>query len=95
LYHKDAPDINGKNLALIMERKFDAYQKDEKYSKSEKRDLSVLRTTNAKKIPSVLWEVGFMNHPDGHKRLTNSDLMDKYADMMCESIIEYFDKYKK
>ena len=50
---------------------------------------------NNTKIPSVIWEVGFMSNPTGRRRLKDPALMDKYADIMNQSVIQYFDNQNK
>ena len=41
-------------------------------------------------IPSLIWEVAYMNSPKGRERLTNDNLMDNYAKVMANSIVETF-----
>ena len=94
-YHRDSKEINGKKFAKIIESKFDKYQKNDKYSESKACGLSVLTTTQSFNMPSILWEVAFMNTEEGCSRLKNNALMDKYFDLMCEGVIQYFDTYKK
>ena len=36
-----------------------------------------------------------MNSKEGRKRLANADLMDRYADIMCNSVIKYFEEEAK
>jgi len=87
---------SGKGLASIVDKNMEEYihQKDKNYKVETKEgDKQVLRTFNnvsKDKTPGILWEVAFLNSKEGRKRLSNSDLMDKYADIMCESVIEYF-----
>ncbi len=45
---------------------------------------------NNQKIPGVLWEVAFMSTQKGRERLSNPTLMSNYADIMAQSVIEYF-----
>ena len=45
---------------------------------------------NAQNIPGVIWEVAFMTAEKGRERLADKSLMSNYADIMTQSVIEYF-----
>ncbi len=93
-------------LAEIMEKKFDSWiPKNEKiaskdkftikgrqdYAQAMQANYKVIREAEQKQnIPSVLWEVAFMVSPKGRERLANPQLMTNYADIMAQSVVEYF-----
>ena len=39
-------------------------------------------------IPSLIWEVAYMNSPKGRERLNNDNIMDNYSKIMSNSIVE-------
>jgi len=43
-----------------------------------------------KNIPSLIWEVAYMNSSKGRERLSNDNLMDNYAKVMANTIVETF-----
>ena len=45
---------------------------------------------NVQKIPGVIWEVAFMSTQKGRERLADTSLMNNYADVMAQSVVEYF-----
>lgn len=86
----------GSEFANIIDENMEKYihtkNKDYKIETKE-GDKQVLRTfnkTSKDAAPAILWEVAFINSKEGRQRLSNTDLMNKYADIMCESIIQYF-----
>jgi len=95
-----------KQLAEIMEKRFDNWiSKNEKiaakdkfmldgaqdYAQSKQANYAVIRESEKlQNIPSVLWEVAFMVSPKGRERLANPTLMTNYADIMAQSVVEYF-----
>ena len=51
----------------------------------------VLKTPlNSQGIPGIIWEVAFMSSSKGRKRMSDENLMKNYADVMTQSVIEYF-----
>ena len=99
IYHH--PDSStGKELASMVDENMEEYihQKDKNYGVETKSgDKQVLRTfrqVSKDSAPAILWETAFMNSKEGRKRLANADLMDKYADIMCNSVIKYFKEQK-
>lgn len=50
-------------------------------------NLVVLRET---KMPAVLAEVGYLTHPKEEKMLLDRDFRQRVAEVLCESIIEYY-----
>lgn len=87
---------DSKILAAKFEKEMDAYAKNKDYANSKKSGYQVLNTAKSRKTPSILWEVAFMNSVDGRKKLKNPRLMDKYSDILCQSVVEYFgEKGKK
>ena len=45
---------------------------------------------NGQNIPGVIWEVAFMTTEKGRERLADKSLMSNYADIITQSVIEYF-----
>lgn len=91
----------GNILATIVDKNMEEYihSKNKGYNVQTKTgDKQVLRTfgevTN-NSAPAILWETAFMNSKEGRKRLANADLMDRYADIMCNSVIKYFEEEAK
>lgn len=63
------------------------------YAQSKTNDdrTGVLKAPlNAQNIPGVIWEVAFMTAEKGRERLADKSLMSNYADIMTQSVIEYF-----
>ena len=61
------------------------------YAQEKEANYQVLRVAEGKcNTPAVLWETAFMISPKGRERLKNPKLMDSYADIMTQSVIEYF-----
>jgi len=88
-YHRNAKSSDGKKLANIFESKLDKYQEQKTYATSRTCDYQVLRTAKSKDLPAILWEVAFINNTTGSNRLNNNILMNKYADLLTESVVEY------
>ncbi len=86
----------GNEFANIIDKNMENYihAKDKNYKiETKEGDKQVLRTFNSiskDTAPAILWEVAFINSKEGRERLSNTDLMNKYADIMCESVIQYF-----
>lgn len=81
---------NSKKLAKIMQNNF-IKKSDQKKAQEKPANHFVNRTAERQmNIPAVLWEVAFMCSPKGRERMKNPDTMNKYADIMAESVIEYF-----
>ena len=47
---------------------------------------------NKLKAPAILWEVGFGSCEKGAERLNNPELMENYAKLMAETVVEFFQK---
>ena len=45
---------------------------------------------NKQGIPGVIWEVAFMSSAKGRNRMKNPATMKNYAELMTQSVIEYF-----
>ena len=82
---------DSKILALKFENKVDKYVKNKNYANSKNSRYQVLNTAKSQRTPSILWEVAFMNSVEGRKKLKNPKLMDKYSDLLCQSIVDYFE----
>ncbi len=89
-YHRDSNSAHGKKLAGIFEKKLDNYQGKEKYAETMPCGYQVLRTAKSKGIPAILWEVAYINNKTGSQRLNNSSLMEKYTELLTDSVVEYF-----
>ena len=89
-YHPNSDRNFGKRLANIFEEKLDNYQDNKNYARSKEADLSVLRTSDSIKMPAILWEVAFMNRPEGRERMSNPKTMEEYSDMLTEAITDYY-----
>ena len=70
--------------------KFQGKQDYAQSSVNDERTGLLKSPLNCQKIPGVLWEVAFMTTPKGRERLANPKLMSNYADVMAQSVIEYF-----
>ncbi len=100
-----------KQLAQIMEKNFDnwipkhekisngdkfVFQGKQDYAQTKSEGLLVCNTAEAKhNAPSVLWEVAFMGSHKGRLRLKDENLMNNYASIMSQSVVEYFKQQKK
>ena len=89
-YHRDAKSTQGKKLAEIFEKKLDNKQNNANYAYSKSSGFQILRTAKEKNIPAILWEVAFINNKTGSDRLNSDKLMTEYADLLTNSVIEYF-----
>ncbi len=95
-YHKESQA--GKAMAKIADQNMEDFYEGKNYKIEDKPcGYQVLRVMKERypKTPAILWEVAFMNSKEGQKILKNDKLMNQYADTMCESIVEYFDKEKE
>lgn len=61
----------------------------------EERTNLLKNVINSTKVPSVIWEVGFMSNKKGRERLKSERVMNNYADIMCSSLIQYFNEQKQ
>lgn len=77
-------------MAGLFENKLDKYQCKNSYASAIPCGYQVLRTAKNRNIPAILWEVAFINNKTGSDRLNDSKLMEKYTDMLTESVVEYF-----
>ena len=84
-------------FAEIAEECFDSRYNSKKYSEVCTNDgrTNVLKgAVSTQKIPGIIWEVAFMDSPEGRKRLKDNATMDTYANLMTQAVVRYFDKYK-
>ena len=87
IYYPRGSSIS-KDLAEKFEKGIESYTKNRNYANTKKAGFQVLNTAKSKNMPSILWEVAFMNSADGRNRLRDSRLMNKYSDLLCESVID-------
>lgn len=67
------------------------YIKTQDYAEVKEAGYIVLkRAENHQNIPSVLWEVAFMNSKKGRERMSSPTIMNSYSDIMAQSVEEYF-----
>lgn len=80
------------NESISSNEKF-IYENKQDYAQSSVNDnrTGLLKAPlNHQKIPGVIWEVAFMSTAKGRERLSSPELMSDYADIMTQSVIEYF-----
>jgi len=88
-YHRDASP----KFAETVEEVFDSKNKDQNYAQTKNCGYQILIGPKDKGIPALLWEVAFINTPDGRKRLTDPKWCSQQCDYLVEGAINYFEKY--
>ena len=81
-------------LAETFEKEMDKFTGKPEYAQTKDAGHQVLKTAGRKKMPGLLWEVAFMDSKEGRKRLSSPKTMDQYSDVLCNSIIKYFENQK-
>lgn len=89
-YHRDFSP----KLAQTFEEEMDKFTGRPKYAEAKQAGHQVLRTAGRNKMPGLLWEVAFMNSKEGRKRLRSEKTMNQYSDVLCNSIVKYFENNK-
>lgn len=88
IYHHR--DFSSK-LAQTFEAEMDKFTGKPEYAQTKSAGHQVLKTAGNKKMPGLLWEVAFMDSKEGRKRLGSNKTMNQYSDVLCNSIIKYFE----
>ena len=85
-------------FAKKAEEIFDNNYNSKKYSQVSTNDerTGVLKAAvRTQKIPGIIWEVAFMDSPEGRKRLQNETTMNDYSRLMTQAVIKHFEEIKK